>query len=98
MSMRRILQWLGHLERMADSHITKCLLICRLMEGKRAVGGQKRRWNDLVMRDLKRCELSLDWCDFVQERGAWWGREDSKPTTELNKALETAEKEERDER
>ena len=60
MIMRRSLQWLGHVERMADYRIPKCLLVCRPVGGKRAVVGEKRSWNDIVMRDLKGCDLILD--------------------------------------
>ena len=86
MIMRRRWQWLVHLERLADCRIPKCLLVCTLVGGKHAVGGQKRRWNDNVMRDLKRCDLISDWHDFVQERGAWWGLVRI-ATTELNNTL-----------
>ena len=49
MVMRRRLRWLGHMETMDISRLPKCLLVSQLLSGKRSVGGQKRRWNDLVV-------------------------------------------------
>ena len=49
MVMRRRLRWLGHLERLDDTRLPKCLLVCRPQAGKRSVGGQKRRWNDVIL-------------------------------------------------
>ena len=50
MLLERRLHWLGHIERMEDSHIPKCLLVCRPAHSKRSVSGQKRRWNDIYIR------------------------------------------------
>ena len=40
------------------------------VSGKRSAGGQKRKWNDVPMGDLKRCDLLEDWKETVQDRGA----------------------------
>ena len=64
LSQRR-LRFLGHISRMKDSHLPKQLLVCAPVDGKRAAGGQKYRWNDLVSRGLKSCELSEDWREFA---------------------------------
>ena len=48
MVMRRRLRWLGHLVRTDDTRLPKCLLVCHPQAGKRSVGGQKIRWNELV--------------------------------------------------
>ena len=37
--------------------LPKCLLVCRPAIGRRSVGGQKRRWNDVLMEGLKRFDL-----------------------------------------
>ena len=39
MLMRRRLRWLGHVARMEETHIPKCLLTCKPDGGKRSVGG-----------------------------------------------------------
>ena len=59
------------MERMDTSRIPKCLLVSRPVRGKRSVGGQKKRWNDVVVSDLKRGDLLEDWRKIVQDRGAW---------------------------
>ena len=41
------------------------------MDGKHEAGGQKYRWNVLVSKDLKSCELSEDWCEFAHSRSLW---------------------------
>ena len=69
--MRRRLRWLGHLVRMDSTRLPKQLLVCRPLCGKRSVGGQRRRWNDLVMCDLKNCDLLADWRDIAKERSTW---------------------------
>ena len=95
--MRRRLCWLGHLERMENSRLPKCLLVCRPASGKRSMGGQRRRWNDLVMSDLKKCNMLADWREVAQERAAWRGVV-KMMTGKLNDQLEAAEKERKDER
>ena len=61
MLMRRRLRWLGHVARMEETRISKCLFTCKLDEGKCSVGGQKRRWNDVIVGDLNKCELYPNW-------------------------------------
>ena len=57
MVMRRKLRWLGHIERMEDSRLPKCFLVCKPVNGRRSVGGQKRWWCDVLANDLKWCDL-----------------------------------------
>ena len=73
MFTQRRLRLLGHLARMDDGRLPKQLLVCAPVDGRRAVGGQKCRWNDLVTRDLKKCGLTEDWRDLAQDRNAWRG-------------------------
>ena len=68
MFMRRRWRWLGHVERMKDSRLPKCLLVCKPASGKRSSGGQKRRWNDVLMGALKRCNLLEEWTETVEDR------------------------------
>ena len=71
MVMRRRLRWLGHLERLDDTRLPKCLLVCCPLGGKRSVGGQKMRWCDVIMKDLKKCNLVPDWRDAAHDRDVW---------------------------
>ena len=57
--------------RMDSTRLPKQLLVCRPLCGKRSVGGQKKQWNDLVMCDLKNCDLLADWRDIAKERSTW---------------------------
>ena len=56
---------------MNDSRLQKQLLVCAPVDGKRAAGGQKYCWNDLMSRDLKSCRLSEDWCECAHSRDLW---------------------------
>ena len=59
-----------HVERMNDCCLPRCLLVCKPVNGKWSAGCLKRRWNDVLMGDLKRCDLLEDWKETVQDRGA----------------------------
>ena len=37
-----------------------------------SVGGKRKRWNDVVLKDLKNCDLLPDWPEEAPEWGAWW--------------------------
>ena len=69
MVMRRWL-WLGHLEKMENSRLPKCLLVCRPASGKLSVGGQRRSSNDLVRSDLQKCNMLVNWREMAQKRAA----------------------------
>ena len=45
------------------------LLVCAPVGGGLSIGGQKRRWNDLVQSDLIRCGLEEDWHVSAQNSG-----------------------------
>lgn len=36
-------------------------MVCRPGGEKRAAGGQKLRWNDVVAHDLKKCKMASEW-------------------------------------
>ena len=82
---------------MEDSRLPKCLLVSRPAVGRRSVGGQKRRWNDAVLEDLKKCDLSADWREVARERAVWRGVVKLSADT-LNQQLEISEKERKDQR
>ena len=90
LSQRR-LRFLGHLSRMGDQRLPKQLLVSALVGGKRAPGGQKLRWNDLVTRDLRACGLLDSWRELAQDRDEW--RRKVKEVFEgVNKNAESDEK------
>ena len=51
----------------------KCLFVSKLVRSKCSVGGQKRRWNDVLGCDLKKCEVYSNWRDQAQDRSTWRG-------------------------
>lgn len=69
--LQRRLRFLGHLSRMSEERLPRQLLVCAPVGGKRAAGGQRRRWNDVVATDLKQCNLSRTWRELAQERSSW---------------------------
>ena len=42
---------------MSDNCLPKKLLVCASAAGSRVAGEQKRRWCDMVVKDLKRCSV-----------------------------------------
>ena len=57
MLTQRRLRLLGHILRMDEFRLPRKLLVCASPQGRRSVGGQRMRWNDLVLRDLRNCNL-----------------------------------------
>ena len=68
MLTKRCLQLLGHILCMDTSRLPRKLLVCAPSQGRRSMGGQKLRWNDLVQRDLRNCHLEEDWRTVAQNR------------------------------
>ena len=93
--LKRRLKWLGHVVRMNESRIPRCLLVSKMAGGKRAVGKQKLRWCDVVMSDLKRCEMLDEWFGMALDRKMWRGMICA-CGDELNEELEAMEKSKKD--
>lgn len=71
--LKRRLKWLGHVVRMNESRIPRCLLVSKMAGGKIAMGKQKLRWCDVIMSNLKRCEMSDGWFCMALDRKMWRG-------------------------
>ena len=69
--MGRRLRFLGHLHRLPDHRLPKKLLVCAPVSGKRHAGGQKLRWNDLLVRDLRQCGMETNWRECALSRPEW---------------------------
>ena len=69
--MRRRMEWLGHLARISNDHLPKMCLFDWLHK-TRASGGLRRRWRDVVWKDLKHLGISeSDWYGAAQNRVDW---------------------------
>ena len=97
MVLKRILRWLGHVELMDDTRIPKCLLGCCPLVSKHSAGGQKRRWNNVILADLNKRDLLTDWREVAYERGAWRSLV-KEAAAEFNRSLEANETQSKEER
>ncbi|XP_062498912.1 uncharacterized protein LOC134176248 [Corticium candelabrum] len=91
MLTQRRLWLLGHILRLDKCRIRRKLFVCASTQGRRSVGGQRMRWNDLVLRDLRNCNLDGVWRILSEDRNEWrnqiWAA-----TQELNFKKEEQEK------
>ena len=70
--MQAQLRWAGHVARMPDHRIPKQLMFGELANGKRSIGGQKKRFKDSIKSALK--EFAIDhvgWEQAAQDRSSW---------------------------
>lgn len=66
------LRWTGHVIRMQDSRLPKQVLYSQLLQGKRAPGGQKKRYKDNIKDNIRKCHIPLNtWETTVRNRPAW---------------------------
>jgi len=63
------LRWLGHLGRMPDNRIPKRVLFGKI-EGKRPVGGPRKTWSDVVVKDLDNSNIRK-WYKECQDKSGW---------------------------
>ena len=72
---RNILQWAGHVERVADNRLPKRAAELR-EEGRRRRWRPRLRWEDCVKRDVRKAEEEEDWKKKTRDRGGWKGLSD----------------------
>ena len=66
------LRWSGHVTRMDDSRLPKQLFHAELSIGKRHIGGQRKRYKDVLKSTLKAYNIPVDeWQALAQDRPAW---------------------------
>nr|XP_061823852.1 uncharacterized protein LOC133611023 [Nerophis lumbriciformis] len=66
------LRWTGHVVRMPDSRLPKQVLYSQLVEGKRAPGGQKKRFKDNIKANLTKCRIDRkSWEVKAKDRTMW---------------------------
>ena len=68
------LRWTGHVTRMPDERLPKKILYGELQVGKRAHGGQKKRYKDTLKASLKDFNIPTEsWEQIAQDRTKWRG-------------------------
>jgi len=69
------LRWSGHIVRMGQERLPKRLLYGELQEGKRSVGGQRKRYKDTLKVGLNKFQIDPDtWEDTAANRSEWHSR------------------------
>jgi hypothetical protein len=71
MSKSRRMRWVGHVARIGE-RMNAYRILVGMPEGRRPLGGPRRRWVDNVKMDLR--EIGLDcmaWIDRAQDRDQW---------------------------
>jgi len=66
---RKTLNWLGHVERMAEDNIVQKIKKWKLVS-KRPIGRPKTRWDDDVLEDKKSINIP-NWKKVAQNRDSW---------------------------
>ena len=74
-----------------------CACVCVYIGGSRTAGGQKLRWNDMVLWDLRSCALDDNWRDMAQNHPLWQ-RVIKRSVRSLNRSSELEEKRRKNER
>lgn len=72
MILRRQLRWTGHVVRMSNDRIPKQVFYSELSVGKRCVGGQRKRFKDVLKVNLKKCNIDVNnWENLALDRSSW---------------------------
>jgi hypothetical protein len=66
----RRMRWTGHVARMEEKRGAYRILVGR-HEGRRPLGRPRRRWEDIIKRDLQEVGWGMDWIELDQDRDRW---------------------------
>ena len=72
MIITRQLRWVGHVIRMSPDRLPRRTLYGELVEGKRSVGGQKKRYKDYLKSNLKACEIPPERLETLASSRTTW--------------------------
>ena len=66
------LRWSGHVSRMGDTRLPKIVFYGQLAQGTRSLGGQYKRYKDVLKTTLKACSITpTDFESRAAERTSW---------------------------
>ena len=68
---RSRLRWVGHIQRMQDNRLEKCIFYSELCQGSCRQGGQRTRYKDVLHRTMKSMNISVGWEDSAADRNEW---------------------------
>ena len=66
----RKMRWAGHVTCMGEGRGVHRVLVGK-PEGKRPLGGPRRRWEDNIKMDLREVGGGGDWMELAQDRERW---------------------------
>ena len=66
------LRWSGHVSRMSDMHLPKIVFYGQLAQGTRSLGGQYKRYKDVLKTTLTACSITpTEFKSQAAERTSW---------------------------
>ena len=65
------LRWAGHIQRMPENRIPKCVLYGELAQGQRKQGGQLKRYKDVLSETFKSAHINHNWEELASDRNGW---------------------------
>lgn len=69
---QRRLRWFGHVLRMPPNRLPRQVLYSELTQGRRTVGGQRKRYKDCLKANLKCCNIPPDQFEIMAaDRSEW---------------------------
>lgn len=71
MITRTQMRWVGHVVRMENNRLPKCILYSELICGKRSKGGQKKRFKDCINVVVNNMGIANNWEILTENRANW---------------------------
>jgi len=65
-------RWVGHVTHMDDTHLPKIAFYCELEHGTRSLGGQRKRFKDMLKSNMKACDMQPNELEsLTSDRSSW---------------------------